>query len=264
LATAKLKEDFAGKGYFQIDSLLSRATVERLKAGIESVRDAGWPGVFSFVYDQFWTTSRAPFLVDLLSHILGPGYKQSCHLWSHYVHAKQGAAGWPPHLDNYGRPDRVTVWFALSDATLDNGCLYLIPKDLTPPGIAEKFVNLDSFPLSDLRALLQGGRALPVSAGAVLGWGPEVIHWGAYAAEQTQPRISISQEFVADSLTRREDEVPLFDTSGSLPTFEQRLYAIGKGILTYQRVETLLIRYLDLAQELVAATTSAATHDAAR
>ena len=258
-ALADLQKEFVREGYFQIDSLLSEATAERLKAGIEIVRGAGWPPVFSFVYDQFWLPGRTPSLAGLLSAILGPGYKQSCHLWSHYVCPQRGAAGWPPHVDNPGRRNRVTVWLALSDATLGNGCLYLISKDLAPPGIAENFVKLDSFSHADLCTLLQGGRALPVRTGAVLGWGPEVIHWGSFhKAEYTHPRISISQEFVSASETPRDDEFPLLDTARSLPTFEQRLYAIAKGILAYQGVETLLIRYLDLAQRLVAAMASPA------
>jgi hypothetical protein len=250
-----LEKEFDRQGYFQVDSVLSEATAERLRSGIEIVKGAGWPPVFSFVYDQFWLPVRTPSLVGLLSAILGPGYKQSCHVWSHYVCPQGGAHGWPPHVDNPALRNRVTVWFALNDATLDNGCLYLISKSLAPPGIAENFVKLDSLSFADLRTLLQGVRAMPVRAGAALGWGPEVIHWGSYhQGQQKHPRFSISLEFVGTSERPRNDEFPLLDTTKSLPTFEQRLHSIAKGILAYQKVETLLIRYLGLAQQLLTAT----------
>jgi ectoine hydroxylase-related dioxygenase (phytanoyl-CoA dioxygenase family) len=257
-AQADLQEEFGRKGYFQIDSVLSEANAERLKTGMEIVKDAGWHPVFSFVYDQFWLPVRTPLLESVLSAILGAGYKQSCYLWAHYVCPLRGAHGWPPHVDYAGRRNRVNVWLALSDATLDNGCMYLIPKDLTPPGIAENFLKIASFSFADVKTLLQGGRALPVRTGAALGWGPEVIHWGSYhKGQHGNPRFSISMEFVGASERQKDDEPPLLDTTKSLPTFEQRLYSIAQGILVYQKAETLLIRYLDLAQRLLAKTESA-------
>jgi len=257
-AQAELQKDFEREGYFQMDSVLSEACAEQLKAGIEIVRDAGWPPVFSFVYDQFWLTVRTPSLVNVLSAILGPGYEQSCYLWAHHVSPLRGAHGWPPHVDYARRRNRVTVWLALSDATLDNGCMYLIPKDLTPPGIAENFLKVDSFSFADMKNLLQGGRALPVRTGAALGWGPDVIHWGSYHKGQPRnPRFSISLEFVGASEKPRDDEPPLLDTTKSLSTLEQRLYSIAQGILVYQKAETSLIRYFDLAERLRAATDSA-------
>jgi hypothetical protein len=258
-AQAKLKEAFVREGHFRIHSLLASVAVDRLKVGMEVVRGAGWPSVFGFVYDQFWLVSRAPSLVGLLSTILGPNYKQNCHVWSHYVFPKRGATGWPPHVDNPGRQNRITIWIALNDATLENGCMHVIPKDLAPPGMADNFVKLDAFSHADVSTLLQAGRALPAPAGTVLGWGPEIIHWGSgnTTGGRTHPRISISQEFVEASMTPREDELPLFDTAGCLPTFEQRLYAVATGILNYQKMETLLIRYADLAKKLVSATRTA-------
>lgn len=256
-AQADLQKKFAKQGYFKIDALLSQAAVERLKTGIEVLKSAGWPPAFSFVYDQFWLATRTLSFVQLMSAILGPDYKQSCHLWSHYVYPRRGARGWPPHVDNPDRPNRLTVWIALNDATLDNGCLYLIPKDLVPKTLVENFVGQETCSRADLMAMLQSAEALPVSAGTVLGWQHEVIHWGSYhRAEEKNPRISISQEFIGASMTPKKDELPLFAAQSGLPSFEQRLYAIGTGILAYQRVETLLIRYSELAERLVAATRS--------
>ena len=94
--------------------------------------------------------------------------------------------------------------------------------------------------------------------GAALGWGPDVIHWGSYHKGQPRnPRFSISLEFVGASEKPRDDEPPLLDTAKSLSTLEQRLYSIAQGILVYQKAETSLIRYFDLAERLRAATDSA-------
>jgi len=255
-AEPQVAERFFREGYFKLDSLLSHTAKEKVKDGVEVVKRAGWPPVFGFVYDQFWLAIRPPSLMRLLTAILGPGYKQSWHLWSHYIHPKRGASGWPAHVDNYHYPDRVTIWIPLSDATLDNGCLFLIPKDLVSNSVVETlYAPGDLVPIADLQVMLQGAEALPVRGGSVLGWQHDVIHWGScHRGRQEHPRISITSEFISTSSTLREGEIPPLDVSGSLPTFDQRLYAIAAEILNYQRVETLMIRYVDLARRLMAAT----------
>lgn len=255
LEERELAEKFSSEGYFQLGSVLSDADIGPLRDGIEVVKRAGWPPVFAFVYDQLWLAGRAPSLLRLVSAILGPGYKQSSNLWAHYVNPKKDATGWPPHADHYDSPDRVTVWIALNDATLDNGCLYLIPKDRIPQRIVETLYGPQgSVPVDDVRVMLQSALALPVLGGTVIGWQHDVIHWGScHRGEQEEPRISISQEFIGPSVKPGEDELVL-DVQSGLPTFEQRLYAIAAEILAYQSVEVLLIRYLDLARRLLAAT----------
>src|SRR5207244_2616081 len=105
-----------------------------------------------------------------------------------------GASGWPPHCDDANRPNRVTVWIPLSDATLDNGCMYVVPRDRAA---------------ADADARLQACRALPAAAGSILGWNFDVLHWGSTCTRPGEPRIAISQEFIAPGAATAADELPL-------------------------------------------------------
>src|SRR5207245_2078717 len=125
------------EGYFQAEPLFSVRVIQRLRNGIEVLRKEDWPPVFSFIYDEFWLATRGPSLAGLLSTALGPEHRQIPHLWTFYIPPTRGATGWLPHVDGWEKSDgsgdrsnRLTVWIPLSEATLENGCMYVIPKHL--------------------------------------------------------------------------------------------------------------------------------------
>jgi hypothetical protein len=244
-----LLKKFEREGYFQTAPLFSAATVGRMARCIEALRRADWPPVFAFVYDGFWEVTRGPAVSGLLSAALGEGYRQRPDLWAHYVHRSRGA-GWLPHVDGHRKANRATVWIALSDATLGNGCIYLIPRNMAPGEVAREFPKLESVGIEDVRALLHGSRALPAPAGSVLGWGHDVIHWGASCGPADAPRISISQEFVSAAEPRAAGKTPLLDAR-RLPTFAARLHTIATAVVAYQKFEPLNVKYLELAGRLL-------------
>jgi hypothetical protein len=57
-------------------------------------------------------------------------------------------------------------------------------------------------------------------------------------------------EFVARDAPPRADERPLLDASG-LPSFSERLHAIGKGLLEYQKFAPIVSRFAPLAERLM-------------
>jgi hypothetical protein len=61
-------------GYFQTPALIAPAVVARMCTSIEALRSAGWPIIFSYVYDNFWAVLRTPSMVQFLSRKLGAGY----------------------------------------------------------------------------------------------------------------------------------------------------------------------------------------------
>ena len=246
----ELLNKFNQQGYFQIEPLLSESLVKSMRECVALLKREGWPPVFAFIYDQFWLVWRIPSLVRLLSAILGPGYQQTFQVWSHYIPARSGAAGWPPHLDGYQEPDRLTVWIPLSDATLDNGCIYLIPKHFFP----SKIVETKNTNWSDLEVLLQGSRALPAKAGSILCWDYGVMHWGSICDRPAHPRVSIAVTLVGKqvaTLRKLRTGKPTIDGHANLPNFAQRLEAIGTSIQTYCTRELLMMRYQKLAERLL-------------
>jgi ectoine hydroxylase-related dioxygenase (phytanoyl-CoA dioxygenase family) len=251
---ASQAEQFVRAGYFQTAPFMPLDFIARLKAAVDTVRQNDWPAVFVYVYDEFWQVARSEPIKSLLQTLLGDGYRQSCHVWGHCVQARDGAAGWRPHIDNPRTPGRVTIWIALTDATLDNGCIYLIPKNRAPVEIDSAFRKAATVDKKIVNQLLQNSRALPALAGSVLGWGSGVIHWGSACHGVGAPRLAISQEFFAASATPSASEKPVFDCRGELPTLTERLEVIAKAIVNYQRFEPLLVRYQNLAEELLRRT----------
>jgi len=248
-----LVERFAKEGYLLLDALVGDPVIDRLRSCVERLRKTDWPAIFAFVYDQAWLISRAAPLAELLSAILGPAYRQASDVWAHFVPARRGAAGWPPHQDYPGRRHLLTVWIALGDATLGNGCLYVLPRDLVPRRLMDNWCNLKMFEWSDFELLLQSSQALPARKGSVLILDSEVVHWGSTCTEAGEPRINLALEFLAAETEPVAGELPLIDVQRSLPTFAQRLRYIGKSILTYQAAsrEPWMIRFAGLAQRLI-------------
>jgi len=248
-----LVERFANDGYLLLDSLLCDPAIDRLRACVEILRKTNWPAIFAFVYDQAWLVSRAAPLVQLLSAILGPAYRQASDVWVHFVPACRGAAGWPPHQDYPGRQKLVTVWIALGEATVGNGCLYVLPKDRVPRRLMANWSNLNVLEWADFELVLQSSRALPARRGTLLILDSEVVHWGSTCTEAGEPRVNLALEFLAAETEPVACEVPLLDVQRTLPTFSERLQLIGKSILIYQARsrEPWMIRYSDLAQRLL-------------
>ena len=89
-----------------------------------------------------------------------------------------------------------------ADATADNGCMYVVPA---PWDLQYWNPNASAEILS-----LQTVRALPAAAGAVLGWTPKLLHWGALARPGAPPRVSLSIEY------QRADRPPIEATTAPL------------------------------------------------
>ncbi len=253
---ARRRSELAGQireaGYFQTAPLLEASLMERMRNGVEVLRREQWLPVFAFVYDEFWQVTRTPSVSGLLAEVLGPGYRQNARIWCFYIPPVGGSRGWKPHVDGYDKPNRMVVWVPLSDATVENGCIYVIPPRLIPEEVRD-FSGLRSVAAQHVSALLHASHALPAAAGSVLGWNFQVIHWGSTCGRAEHPRISVSVEFLGEREEPHPDEVPLMAGRGAPPEFVHRLRAIGKAILDYPRFEARLVRYQGLAERLLAA-----------
>jgi phytanoyl-CoA hydroxylase len=83
------------------------------------------------VFNQFCT---APALLDLVAGLLGPDL--DCVL-SQFIFKNHGAMGQPWHQDSFYFPfstsPQVGIWLAITSATLDNGCLHVLPGSHREP-----------------------------------------------------------------------------------------------------------------------------------
>ena len=98
------------------------------------------------------------------------------------------------HLPD-GTPSILGIWIPVVDATPENGCMYVVPRERDPMWDAvedrmHKAPHLMSgFPYAHVRPL-------PAKAGTVLMWHHSTIHWGSScSAYADQPRQSIAMSF---------------------------------------------------------------------
>ena len=241
--------DFARYGYFQLPSIISPGVIDRMHSSVESLRSANWPAVFSFVYDEFWAILRTPSVVRLLSRLLGAGYLQTAPIWTYRVDPRTRSSGWPPHADSR-KDDRLTVWIPLTDATIDNGCMYVIPRNCLPPELSSHYADWTSVSHKNLGILLHNVTPLPAAPGSILGWNHSLIHWGGRATKSsTPPRISLGVEFLRKGEKPSASELPVFDTN--VPGLPGRLRVIGQAMRDYEKFEPRIRRYRDLAIRLM-------------
>jgi hypothetical protein len=253
---ARLLQRLAKEGWFRAEPVFDARVIERMRAAVAELVARGWPPVFVYVYDELWQILRTPSLTAFLSSALGPGYRLSPRVWAFHVPARPGAAGWPPHVDGGAgthTTDRMTLWIPLGDATLDNGCMVVVPKDRLPDTVPDAFANdMSRLSPATWRAMLQGSRALPARAGSVLGWDFQVIHWSSVVGDAGSPRVSLAVEAFGEDIVPTPSEEPLLDP-GALPPLGERLRAIARGLLSYERFEPEMLRFTGLARRLLAA-----------
>lgn len=227
--------ELADDGYTRMYDVLPRHAVLPLRAAIDAVRALGLPPVFVFVYDQPWLLPAR--FEPLLERTLLPGYKLLGRFWAWHLDPRTADAGWRPHrdrdvdtIDTDGRPRALTLWFALTDATPDNGCMYVLPASRDPM-YRQRFTGATDYYDP------QNVRALPATAGTVLCWDHAILHWGGRANPRaTQPRASLAME-----LTRDADPLappPLLNPRVP-PPFTQRLRLIATQLLAYAHMQAL-------------------------
>jgi hypothetical protein len=247
----RIRDSVETHGYFETPATISLQAIDALLQAVETIRQEHLPPAFCFVYDEAWLLSWTPSLARLVSSVLGEGYRQVPHFWCHYVPAVPRAGGWTPHADGNDTlwKKRLTVWIPLTEATLENGCMYVIQKDLLPRSEGTP-TTTDIFGAADARSLLRATRALPACPGQALGWDFRLIHWGSVCSDSVNfSRVSLSMEFIAGDEDPDADELPLVDV-GVLPTFRDRLNFISRGTLSYTKFEPSLLRIKDVMEQV--------------
>lgn len=250
------KRRLDSEGYFRLPQVFDSAHIARMRRIVEAVRGDGWPVAFAFVFDEFWSIARSPQVAAFLESAVGEGYLQNTVVWAHWVAGERRVAGWSPH-DDYREGAFLSAWIPLSEATVENGCMFLLPA-----GVSREIsdaIDTDT-PLSPrvVRAALQDVIALPAAAGATIGWLGNILHWGGANAGGAEPRLSMALEFRARGASTSKFESPLIDPRAPLPSFRLRLFAITKALREYVKFEPVLLRYLPLAERAETSDASAA------
>ena len=236
-------------GHLRFESIIARDQIDVLSDGVRRLVEADIPTPFLFVYDEVWQLFET--VSPIIEALVGPGFMIGGDLWVWNVPAGSTGKGWAPHRDDQfadraigsdGQPNLVSLWISLTDATVDNGCMYVLPKNADP--------NLPDAPkVADIpRDALSSIRAQPVAAGSLLSWTADVLHWGSRSSERaTGPRKSLC-------LYAQRADVEPFTTdmialTGSAP-LQYRLGFIARTMIRYRA--STLHPDLGLSDELMA------------
>lgn len=228
-------------------------TMEHLKA-------SGWPPVFVLMFDETWRMLEGLF--EIMEPIMGEGCELEASLYGWAlepptmtaegeVEKVGGNFGQPHrdfpfdqcHLDDGETPSVVSVWIPMVQATLDNGCMYVVPREMDPlfDRPEDKYhltPTLRPFPYAHVRPLNTG-------AGTVLIWNTCTIHWGSacspteYLTQGEESRKSIAMSFRVPQgkQAMREKE---WEQYGRLPFTKSE---IQEGVPLHERLK-LCIRGL--------------------
>ncbi len=197
--TERAARQLVEEGYCQTPPILAAEAIAPLKTGVERVVAAGFPPVFTCVYDEFYRAFAG--LDGLFAPLVGDGYLLGLHgLWTFFVPAGNPAyARWTalaPHRDSLGPdpsvlagglPSLLTVWIPLTDVTPLDSCMYIVPAACDPDYYSgERDVRPERIRLQDVRAL-------PAAAGSVIGWSTHAVHWGSRSSRFADgPRIAVA------------------------------------------------------------------------
>jgi len=234
----ELLGDLRVEGYVNVPNVLPPAVVEPLRDCIHLLHRSGIPLPFAFLYDEFWLVWQR--LSHFIAAALGGDYRALPDFWGWYVAPDDQGAGWGPHRDRVqpsvepdNAPHSLTVWLPFTDAVPLNGCMYVLPAHLDGRFRTRVFDGEGNNHVPEPQAI----RAVPATAGSLLAWNQNLLHWGGRASRMAaEPRVSVAFEFQRGDLPAFNQ--PLLDPR-RVPTFAERLGLIGKQVLQYRHMYPL-------------------------
>jgi hypothetical protein len=234
-------------GYALLDSVDGEQKFKdltlKLKDGITSLHARKIPATFILLCDETWEYAR--FAKTIMKDSTHSSNFFNFDVLAWHIDPKENVAGFSPHRDrqpdvtssSFHEDDQakyVTLWTALSPATPENSCLYIIPKQCDPGYLAG---DEDEDPLR--RALstkesYQHIRALPRESGQSVLFTHRILHWGSRGNPKTckEPRVAIS--FVcSDPSFERPYVNPNYFEGERIPPFRIRLLLVCAQLLIY-------------------------------
>ena len=201
-------------------------SMSTLAKSIETLVQNNIPASMILLFDEVWE----------LCHVAGNLISQSTHqnnvinfdMLAWHIDASKDECGFSPHRDRQpdnvhnvkssfhsnGHAKYVTLWLALTDATPENSCLYVIPQQYDPGYLEGDDDNDDGDGDDDELSLLdkdtkvfkdplqkaltsktdyQNIRAIPRLSGQAVMFTHRILHWGSKGNPQCKhPRVALS------------------------------------------------------------------------
>lgn len=237
MSPSRLASEFRRNGYCLIPDAIAPGTVEDLRHACDTMVadphraerrqgrhriDVGDKRLFlSHRHEEFPAVEAfvmAGPVAELARKLMGP----HPHLFNEQFVFKAAGAGssfaW--HQDSgyvgFDHPPYLTLWCALDDATLDNGCIHVLPRDLG------KETEINAHVWDEVGKELVGydgdrpGVAVPCEAGSIIAFSSVTLHRsGSNTTEH--PRRAYVCQYSAGPILRPETGAPL-NYAKPLPT----------------------------------------------
>ena len=268
------REMLAERGYFLWERagaaegqvpLLAPLLIGALRAGAARIKAAGWPATFLLLMDEPWQLVARLFELlepvlmlpdmleqqsentgevleldlDLFVWSLDKGLSDGRYVNGNFATPHRDSPHGANH-DSAGRPTQLNVWVPLTDATLTNGCMWVLPKNCDPlfdkPDHPQHMGAATRDPDGSLvcRFPIHHARPLPAPEGAIVAWQSNLVHWGASCA----PDAAVHTPRTSMALTLRRRQRGGESTGPTLAQLrdmdvQARLSMVGKSLRMY-------------------------------
>ncbi len=255
------------RGYFRLPSgelNFSHELFDRLAVGVRRLVAYGYPPTFILMYDEVWLVG------DHINTIMTAtsGNNPIGDWFVFYVDplADNGYMPGPPHRDRPsaglesfrqpgGEPKYCSVWVALTEASPESSCLYVVPR-----------INDDGY-VGPGDCIARSGEgspnwqnfvAQPLQVGGMLAFSHRLLHWGSNPQPHTIldsrspsslfPRIALTFAFADDTF-----ENPYFDHARYLPhpPLGLRLGLIAGQQIQYEHLAPLHKHTISLYRRII-------------
>ncbi len=226
------KEALVEDGYALVGtSFKDKNLASQLADAIEKLHRHQFPATFILLYDEAWKVANIGN--EILTKNAHTNNVFNFDILAWYINPSEGMAGFSPHRDRQpdskkkiansfhedGQAKYLTLWMALTDATPENSCLYVIPKQFDPGYLSGDDIDdhdedkgdknkgnfnspspettrQDQDPLSralQTKQAYQNIRALPRNAGESVVFTHRILHWGSKGNSRCEDaRVAIS------------------------------------------------------------------------
>ena len=270
------------RGYFSIDAahfdFVERQThlVALLARGVMELMRHGFPPLFVLLYDEAWELTR------IVEQFIPGTCGGHSHVGDFFVFAvlnaeEQQAMGVDAYIATY-RPsgphrDRptagpasfdakvpayVSIWLALSDATTNNSCLYVVPLAQD----AGYYLAGDGDQNGNVPLRIDACIAQPLKQGGMLCFSHRLLHWGSaleqWALEEEDrekaPNASLPRIAFTTAFSKNSFEAPYFcherfPLDGTTP-LALRLGLVAGQSIQYEHLNKLTKHQLALTRRI--------------
>lgn len=214
---AELQSQLAETGWMQ-SAVPIVENAEMLHEGLKRIESLGFAPAFLYVFDQAWDLLTMAW--DHAEAMLGT----ECVLDTNQVTAfhlqhREGNKGDKYVGANFGTPHRdqsyadthtaegevkiVHVWIPLNDVSVENGCMYVLPREFDNLYADDKLHAHRQCHLQQESSLaqmiwfpLEGVRPLTGPAGTLMAWSGCAVHWGSACQRPAANNPRASMAFV--------------------------------------------------------------------